>query len=172
VRISVTGHVTDADAVEVWPVHDEVFGDQPDLSSWRGDVWDHHRRRAWFRLARAHDASDRLVGFAYGHTGEDGQWFTDHARAVLAPEVGDEWLGGHFEVVTLGVLPDGRGRGVGRAVLRALLDGLPHERRVLMTTADPDDPARRLYAAEGWQVLGPGIGEGTVVMGKRSTGPS
>ncbi|MFC5176855.1 hypothetical protein [Nocardioides taihuensis] len=24
--------------------------------------------------------------FAYGHTGEDGQWFTDHARAVLSPE--------------------------------------------------------------------------------------
>ena len=57
--------------------------------------------------------------------------------------------------------------GVGRALLRALLDGLGHDRLLLMATADATDPARRLYAAEGWVVLGPGIGDGTVIMGKR-----
>ena len=36
-----------------------------------------------------------------------------------------------------------------------------------MTTADATDPARRRYASEGWQVIGPGIGNGTVIMGKR-----
>jgi hypothetical protein len=51
--------------------------------------------------------------------------------------------------------------------MRALLQGLPHERFLLMTTSDPADPARLLYASEGWQVLGPGIGDRTVIMGRR-----
>ena len=38
---------------------------------------------------------------------------------------------------------------------------------LLMTTSDEADPARRLYASDGWRVIGPGIGEETVIMGKR-----
>jgi hypothetical protein len=38
-----------------------------------------------------------------------------------------------------------------------------------MTTADADDPTRRLYARAGWEVIGPGLRDGQVVMGKRST---
>jgi hypothetical protein len=52
--------------------------------------------------------------------------------------------------------------------MRILLGGLPHERLLLMTSADPHDPARRLYASEGWDVLGPGIGDETVIMGRRA----
>ena len=36
-----------------------------------------------------------------------------------------------------------------------------------MTTADADDPARRLYARAGWEVIGPGLRDGQVVMGRR-----
>lgn len=172
-RLSVTddGHtVTDAETVDVWRVHEEVFGDHPDADDWRATVWDHHRVRPGFRLVRAYDG-DALAGFVYGQTGEDGQWFTDNARRVLPREVGDAWLGGHFEVVTLGVRPGARRRGAGRALLRALLHGVPHDRHVLQTTADADDPARRLYDAEGWRVLGPGIGDATVIMGRRGAGP-
>ena len=157
---------TDDPTAEVWPVYDAVFGDQPDLATWREAVWDRHRARAGFRLARAYDA-DALVGFAYGYTGEDGQWWTDRARGVLEPEVAAAWLGGHFELVSIGVLPSARGNGTGRALLDALLDGLPHDRMLLMTTADPADPARRMYAAAGWRVLGPGLHDGTVIMGRR-----
>jgi ribosomal protein S18 acetylase RimI-like enzyme len=162
--------LTESDALEVWRVHEEVFGDHPDPDDWRTTVWDRHRVRPGFRLVRAHH-DGVLAGFAYGQTGEDGQWFTDHARAVLPPELGDAWLGGHFEVVTLGVLPGARRRGTGRTLLRALLDGVPHDRFVLQTDADPTDPARRLYAAEGWHVLGRGIGEGTVIMGRAPGAP-
>lgn len=31
--------------------------------------------------------ADALVGFAYGYTGEVGQWWTDSAREVLEPQV-------------------------------------------------------------------------------------
>ncbi len=158
--------VTEADGNAVFEVYDAVFGDQPDRAGWRSGVWDRHVARTGFRLARAHD-DDRLVGFAYGYTGERGQWWTDQAERVLDPDVAAEWLGGHFELVTIGVLGEARGRGIGRDLLARLCDGLEQEHWVLMTTADADDPARHLYAHGGWQVLGPGLLDGQVVMGRR-----
>lgn len=167
VRITTATQVWPDDAEELWPVYDAVFADQPDAATWRAEVWDRHVARAGFRLARAYDGG-ALVGFAYGYTGEAGQWWTDHAREVLPAHVADAWLGGHFEVVTLGVLPAARRAGTGRALMASLLDALPHERLLLMTTSDPVDPGRRLYAATGWQVLGPGLGEATVILGRRA----
>ena len=108
-----------------------------------------------------------LVGFAYGYTGDKGQWWTDNALEILNPDVAEAWLGGHFELVSVAVRESARGTGIGRELMRALLDGLPHERSVLMTSSDASDPARRLYEPEGWHVLGPGIREGTVIMGRR-----
>jgi hypothetical protein len=45
---------------------------------------------------------------------------------------------------------------------------LPHARLLLMTTADGTDPARRLYATDGWQVIGPGVADDQVIMAKGS----
>jgi ribosomal protein S18 acetylase RimI-like enzyme len=163
----VDDEVTSVDGEELWPVYDEVFGDHPSFDAWRGDVWDRHRTRPGFRLARAYDDC-ALLGFAYGYTGEAGQWWTDNAREVLPVPVADRWVGGHFEVVSLGVVAARRGEGVGRRLLRELTNGLPHDRLLLMTSADGDDPARRLYDSEGWHVLGPGVGQHTVIMGKQA----
>jgi ribosomal protein S18 acetylase RimI-like enzyme len=154
--------VADADSRAVFEVYDAVFGDQPVYAAWRAGVWDRHTARDGFRLARAHDG-ERLVGFAYGYTGEHGQWWTDRAAAL----VDEEWLGGHFELVSIGVLDAVRGHGIGRVLLQRLTEGLQHERWVLMTTADADDPARHLYARAGWEVIGPGLRDGQVVMGRR-----
>jgi ribosomal protein S18 acetylase RimI-like enzyme len=159
--------VSEADGKELWPVYDAVFADQPDHETWRDQVWTRHSGRAGFQLARAYGPGG-LVGFAYGYTGEPGQWWTDNARAALGPELADEWLGGHFEVVSIGVLAASRGAGTGRALLRALLGGLPHDRLLLMTASEPTDPAHRLYTSAGWQVIGPGIGDATVIMGRRT----
>lgn len=167
-ELTTVDEATEADGAEVWSVYDPVFGDQPDEATWRAAVWERHTARDGFRLVRAY-AGGRAVGFAYGYTGRAGQWWTDHVRETLASDVADTWLDGHFEVVSIGVLPGSRGHGTGRALLRALLAGLPHDRLVLMTTADPNDAARRLYAAEGWDVLGPGTGDATVVMGRRGS---
>ena len=161
------GSVTVADTVELWPVYDAVFGDHPSYDAWRAEVWDRHAVREGFRLARVRVAGD-LVGFAYGYTGRRGQWWTDHVAEALGPELAEEWLDGHFELVSIGVLPAYRGRGLGARLLDEVTDGLPNERWLLTTTADETDPARRLYAGRGWQVLGAGIGPGTVVMGRRS----
>jgi ribosomal protein S18 acetylase RimI-like enzyme len=165
-RFSVDHSAGAADGVAIWPVYQAVFGDYVAFEAWRDAVWDKHRLRDGFRLARAYDG-DALLGFAYGYTGRPGQWWTDNARKVLEPEVADAWLGDHFEVVSLGVLEAARGAGIGRGLMHALLDGLQHERLLLMTTSDASDPARRLYDSEGWRVIGPGIGHGTVIMGKR-----
>jgi ribosomal protein S18 acetylase RimI-like enzyme len=158
--------VTQDDGREVFAVYDEVFGDQPDQTAWRRDVWDRHARREGFRVARAH-ARGRLLGFAYGYTGAAGHWWTDQASRVLGPVVAGAWLGGHFELVSIGVRADARRRGTGQSLMELLCDGLPQQRWVLMTTADADDPARRLYARLRWEVLGPGLRDGQVIMGRR-----
>jgi ribosomal protein S18 acetylase RimI-like enzyme len=158
--------VTDDESRAVFEVYDAVFGDQPDYPAWRSGIWDRHVARTGFRVARAHEG-DRLVGFGYGYTGERGQWWTDQAARVLEPAVAEEWLGGHFELVSIGVLERARGTGVGRTLLDRLTEGLPQERWVLMTTADADDPARRLYARAGWEVIGPGLRDSQVVIGRR-----
>ena len=158
--------VTDDESRAVFEVYDAVFGDQPDQTAWRTGVWDRHAAREGFRLARAYDGA-RLVGFAYGYTGRRGQWWTEQAVTVLGPDVAQEWLGGHFELVSIGVLETARARGVGRALLERLTDDLPHERWVLMTTGDAEDPARHLYARAGWKVIGPGLRDGQVILGRR-----
>ena len=168
VRFRVDDSIAEDDGAVVWPVYETIFGDYSDRETWRGDVWDKHSGRSGFRLARAYDA-DVLVGFAYGYTGERGQWWSDNACTVLEPEVAEAWLGGHFELVSIGVVDAARRGGIGRGLMHALLDGLPHDRLLLMTSSDPSDPARRFYASEGWHVLGPGVGEATVIMGRRNT---
>lgn len=166
VRYDLVTHLPEDATGELWRVYRAVFGDQPDQAAWREAVWDRHSARDGFRLARAFEHG-RLVGFGYGYTGEHGQWWTDRATAVLAPDVAREWLGGHFELVSIGVVAEVRGRGIGRRLLRELTRDLHHDRSVLMTTADANDPARRLYASEGWRVIGPGLGDDQVIMGRR-----
>jgi GNAT superfamily N-acetyltransferase len=75
-------------------------------------------------------------------------------------------------VASIGVLDAHRRGGIGRSLMHVLPEGLPHERPLLMTSSDPSDAARRLYASEGWRVLGPGMGDGSVIMGRRTVDPT
>ncbi len=171
-RVVVQTSVTDEDTLSVWDVYDAVFADQPDYETWRTSVWDKHMTRRGVRLSLAYDGQ-ALVGFAYGYTGERGQWWTDRAFGVLPPQTAAAWLGGHFELVSIGVLGNARGRGLGRVLMRKVSQDLSQERWLLITTADPADPARRLYAADGWHVIGPGVSDDHVIMAKgRPRGPT
>lgn len=150
---------------ELWPLYCSIFSDFEDVRAWRERVWDRHTARPGFRLALARDG-ETLVGFAYDYTGEAGQWWTDRASEVLHPAVASDWLGGHFELVSIGVAGAARGAGIGRHLITALTGGLPQSRWVLMTSADPEDPARRLYRSTGWAVIGPGFSDEQIIMGR------
>lgn len=165
VDVEVLDEAGEALVHELWPVYRSVFDDVDRVDAWRDQVWDRHAARAGFRLALARDGG-AVVGFAYGYTGEVGQWWTDNAATVLHPDVASDWLGGHFELVSIGVAEQARGAGVARQLLAALTDGLPHSRWLLMTSADSDDPARRLYRSAGWAVIGPGLSQDRVIMGR------
>jgi GNAT superfamily N-acetyltransferase len=91
-----------------------------------------------------------LVGVAYGQPGARGQWWHDTVVAALPDGVAREWLTDTFEIVELHVLPEYQGRGLGRQLLRALLDGCGRRTAALSALELPDSPARRLYADEGF----------------------
>lgn len=130
----------------------ETFGPVSDPASWTETVWERHRGRADYRLVVAFEGAV-MLGFAWGCTGERGQFFSD----LLVERLGsaaDDWVGGHFELVELAVIPAARAQGLGRALHDALLADLPHPRALLCTAVDPTDPAVRLYTSRGWQRVG------------------
>jgi ribosomal protein S18 acetylase RimI-like enzyme len=110
-----------------------------------------HVGRAGFRLAEA-TVDGRLAGFAYGYTGERGQWWSDRVVDQIPALLADEWVGGHFEFVELAVDPGVQRRGVGTLLHDELLSGLSHHKALLSTYHD-DLPAPRLYRRRGWLLL-------------------
>lgn len=145
--------VTDADDAEIGAVYDAAFADTA-----RGPSPDFltvelapHRQREGFAFVGAVE-EDGLVGFVYGYTGRRGQWWSDRVADRAPAELVDTWIGGHLEVVELAVRPEARGRGVGAALMTALLRDRP-EPCALLSTWQHDGPARRLYERLGWVEL-------------------
>jgi GNAT superfamily N-acetyltransferase len=109
-----------------------------------------------------------LAGFTYGFRGAPGQWWHDTVAAALAvtfasarsrassaypaPEGGVAWLDDSFEVAELHVLPAYQGMGIGRELLLRLTSGRP-ERTAVLSTADAESRARRLYRGVGFTDL-------------------
>jgi GNAT superfamily N-acetyltransferase len=114
-----------------------------------------NRHAAGDRLAVATvDDEDGLAGFCYGFRGERGQWWHDCVcRGVGGGERAREWLGDCREIAELHVRPDAQGRGYGRALLRAALDGAAERTAALSVLDAEDSPAAHLYAAEGFTPL-------------------
>jgi GNAT superfamily N-acetyltransferase len=97
-----------------------------------------------------------IVAFAYGFHGADGQWWHDLVRSALTNAGGrdfaQQWMTESFEVAEVHVQPDYQGRGIGRAMVPALLH--PRlERTALLSTQDTESRARRLYRGLGFTDL-------------------
>ena len=148
--------------VEVWPVTTmrarrddvlDVYAEAMDVPSGaaraRRGIVSTHLEQDGLRAVAAQDAQGRLVGIAYGYLGAPGQWWHDQVRAALSDELAAAWLDGSFEVCELHVRPAQQGTGLGRALLAALLDGVP-ARTAVLTTPDAETRARRFYRAGGW----------------------
>ncbi|HEX2499780.1 MAG: GNAT family N-acetyltransferase [Actinomycetes bacterium] len=161
VRISMYGKDVLELANELAAIYRAAFGapgynEPPEAAErFRTEQLPGHADRTGFRCVVAR-LDGRVVGFAYGHTGEFGQWWTDWVASRAPVEVVAEWLGGHFEFVELAVDPLVQGSGIGQALHDRLLAGLPHRRAVLATYRD-DRAAPRLYRRSGWRLLMPGL---------------
>ena len=96
-----------------------------------------------------------LAGFTYGFHGAPGQWWHDIVAAALAMSSqpgGGAWLANSFEVAELHVLPAYQGYGIGRELLLRLTSGRSEQTAVL-STADAESRARRLYRRVGFTDL-------------------
>ena len=96
-----------------------------------------------------------LAGFTYGFHGVPGQWWHDIVAAALAmssPPGRSAWLADSFEVAELHVLPAYQGYGIGRELLLRLTSDRPEQTAVL-STADAESRARRLYRGVGFTDL-------------------
>lgn len=97
-----------------------------------------------------------LAGIAYGHP-----WFwaeqSDNWAGTLRELLGEAAasLEGRFAVYLLAVDPGYRRHGLGRMLLRRLLETAGAQRAWLITR-DELTPAMTLYVSEGWQPVGHG----------------
>ena len=142
---------------EAMAVYAEAMGYPPETGQHRAGFAVAHTRRPVFRaVAALADPGERgpaapgdLVGFGYGYATAPGQWWHDQVREALDSATADEWLRGCFELSELHVRPAYQGQGAGRALLEALVDGLP-QRAVLLSTPEGDTRAWRLYRSAGF----------------------
>ncbi|MFD7156851.1 GNAT family N-acetyltransferase [Kribbella sp. NPDC059898] len=150
-------------ADELGPLYAASFGPEEDTDRFTTETLPKHAARADFRLVAVRQDGP-LVGFAYGYTGERGQWWPERVVEAVGAELAAEWVGGHFEVVELAVHPEAQRQGLGTALMTELMRDLPHRRALLGTDVD-DGPAPRLYRRLGWQLLYPDLGWGSALYG-------
>lgn len=104
---------------------------------------------------RAVAAGEPPVGFAYGFHCITGQWWHDSLKRGLRARCGRRavrtWLTDAFCLAELHVRYDWQGRGIGRALVDALL-ACRGERTVVLSTPDDAD-ARAFYARLGFTEL-------------------
>jgi [ribosomal protein S18]-alanine N-acetyltransferase len=122
--------MTRAHIDELMPYEQELFGSEAwPASGYREELAD--RRHRWYVAALGADGA--LVGWA--------------GIRVIATDA---------EVLTIGVIPSARRRGVASSLLAALLDEARRRgaRQVLLEVRVDNAPARRLYLREGFTELG------------------
>jgi ribosomal protein S18 acetylase RimI-like enzyme len=170
-------------AQEVAPVQDQIievyrqafagppyYKDQKDVRALLA-VFPRHQTHKEFRCVVARDSNTGLLaGFAYGYTGEEGQWWHDLVTRTMEPEMAREWMSDMFEVAEVAVLPAMQGYGYGGRIHDTLLTGLPHHTATLSTYQEKTT-GLKMYEKRGWVTLlpnfvFPGYEEPYRIMGK------
>jgi ribosomal protein S18 acetylase RimI-like enzyme len=131
---------------------------QPDPGQLRSrrSVMEQHTRNSGFRALAVRADTGRpgrrapgtIIGFSYGFTGADGQWWHDVVFSALTAKAGEalaaDWLDDSLEVAEVHVHPDFQHRGIGKSLVLGLAEGR-RERTAVLSTPDRDSTARRLY---------------------------
>ncbi|MEZ0077299.1 GNAT family N-acetyltransferase [Planotetraspora sp. GP83] len=108
--------------------------------------------RRGFRLAIARRA-ERLVGFGYGAFLQPDTAWWDGMLEPLEPDFIAETGDRTFALIDMGVLPDARRQGIGRALHDAVLSGCG-ARRATLAVEPRLEANQRLYRSWGWQCAG------------------
>lgn len=114
-----------------------------------------HARLVGFRAFAAFGSAGRPIGFGYGYTTADGQWWNTQVRRALGAGAG-AWLDRTFELCELHVLPEHQGHGLGARLLQAVTSDLGNH-AVVLSTPDGPSAARRLYERSGFLLLAEGF---------------
>lgn len=156
------GPVGVADTAEVEHLY-SVASHGPPLSETEETASMFARLYGWLRsrpdliTVEARSREGTLVGFSYGH-----RWFwaeqTDPWSNELRERLGEDAAGkldGTFVVYLLAVDPQRQRTGLGRRLLRSLLEasGAPG---AWLQTRDEETPAKSLCVSEGWRPIGHG----------------
>ncbi|WP_327267211.1 GNAT family N-acetyltransferase (plasmid) [Streptomyces sp. NBC_01232] len=139
------------------PVYEAVFAEPPynegprDVAEFL-ERYQREHKTPGFRLVLARDGGE-LTGFAYGlPLASTTGWWSGFLDTDLPKEFTREDGQRTFVVMELAVLASWRGRGVGRALHTALLDGVTAERVTL--TVRPEAPAATWYEHLDYQLVG------------------
>jgi GNAT superfamily N-acetyltransferase len=98
-----------------------------------------------FTLITARHGAD-LIGFSFGFRFAEGRWW----GGMTTPEPPPQVVGpSKFAVIELVVAKPWRGRGLGRALMSAVLEGRSEAHATLLSV--PDALARQIYDRWGWQ---------------------
>ncbi len=134
-------------------------------------IFPRHMLRPGFRCVVAREEETQaILGFAYGYTGEAGQWWHDLVVQKMTRAEAEQWMTDVFEVVELAVYPVAHGYGYGGRIHDALLEGLS-QRTAVLSTYQVETNAMKMYEKRGWLTLlsnfvFPGYTEPYKIMGK------
>ncbi|MBL9120602.1 MAG: GNAT family N-acetyltransferase [Phycisphaerae bacterium] len=164
------------------PILKAVAGPGKPIAEWPSDIraerWDPANRRELIQtlersyvgtldcpaLAGLRRGEDVLEGHMHSGTFEPSLWTVlrfisgpheGHTAGVCLFNSSTSGAGqtGSLELVYFGLVPEARGRGLGRTLLRHALDGLRERREatVLLAVDDRNEPAHRLYREAGFR---------------------
>ncbi|WP_447040299.1 GNAT family N-acetyltransferase [Streptomyces sp. DSM 118878] len=134
---------------EALRVQAHAFGLSDDEVAVRRQIVLRHLTYAGARSFGATTPDDRLVGFVYGMPNSRGHWWSTVVEPYLRGQGIDDWLDDSFVITELHVHPGHQNRGIGRALITTITEGVAEPRSIL-SAIDVESPARGLYRSLGY----------------------